>query len=179
MLKTERLILRRFTNLDLDSLHKHRSDKDVMKYLGGVQKIEQVAQRLRAYAEFYDNNGYAMCALIWRKTEEFIGVGGLQASSRVAGETEVGYTIDKKFWGKGIATECTRACLDFGFNKIGLKKVIALTHQANTGSIRVLEKAGMKFEIKTENMGDIWVQYAIEQEEYARDKKTSAPKIHI
>ena len=174
MLKTKRLILRQFTLEDLEVLVKHRSDKTVMKYLGGIQKPKDVKKRLKDYSEFYEKNGYAFCAMIWRKTNEFIGVGGLQKSpsnrkSSNTGETEVGYTVEKRFWGKGIATECTLACLDFGFNTIGLKRIIALTHSENIASIRVLEKAGMKFEAETQNMNETWVQYVISKDEYIRD----------
>lgn len=167
-IETERLTLRKFTTRDLPELIRHRSDKDVMEFLGGIQKPEVVQERLKVYAGFYEKNGYSMCAVFWKETGEFIGVGGLLESKTSKG-TEVGYTVDKKFWGKGIATECTKACLEFGFHKANLDKIIALTHPKNLASRRVLEKAGMNFEKNMENMGETWVQYAILREKYDRN----------
>ncbi len=165
MLETKRLLLRKFTSDDFQPLLHHRSDKDVMKYVGGTQSPEKIKEKLNLYSDFYKKNGYAFCAMIWRETDEFIGVGGLQ-QSEPSFETEVGYTVDKKFWGRGIATECTLGCLEFGFNKINLEKIIALTHSQNIGSIRVLEKAGMKFDKEVKNNNQNWFKYKLLKEEY-------------
>jgi RimJ/RimL family protein N-acetyltransferase len=163
MLETKRLRLRKFTFDDVEALFEHRSDGEVMKFLGGVQDLDTVKAKIKLYSDAFDRDGYAFCVMIWKETNEFIGVGGLQTSPET-GETEVGYTVGKKFWGKGIATECTLGCLEFGFNKIGLQKIIARTHSENAGSIRVLEKAGMKFEKENEKKDGIWVQYALKRE---------------
>ena len=61
-------------------------------------------------------------------------------------EVDLGYRFIKEYWGKGIATESARACIDLGFNSLGLKKMIAMVLPANSGSIRVLEKLNFKYE---------------------------------
>ena len=61
-------------------------------------------------------------------------------------EVDLGYRFIKEYWGKGIATESARACIDLGFNSLGLKKMIAMVLPANSGSIRVLEKLNFKSE---------------------------------
>jgi ribosomal-protein-alanine N-acetyltransferase len=167
MLETKRLILRQFETDDVSELLRHRSDAEIMKYLGGTQNRATVKKRIKLYADFYQKHGYGFCAMIWRETGQFIGVGGIQISA-TSGETEVGYTVDKEFWGRGIATECTIACLDYGFEKLELNKIVALTHPENIGSKRVLEKAGMSLEKETENMGETWLQYMVTKDKYAR-----------
>jgi ribosomal-protein-alanine N-acetyltransferase len=177
VLETKRLILRKFTTDDFDELLEHRSDEEVMKFLGGVQGPEMIREKIELYSAAFERDGHAFCVMIWKETGGFIGVGGLQTSPET-GETEVGYTVDKKFWGKGIATECTLACLEFGFETAGLKKMIARTHSENAGSIRVLEKAGMEFEKENKKKDGVWVQYKISKDEYDGNKKASAPAIY-
>ena len=60
-------------------------------------------------------------------------------------ETEVGYLLDKPFWGKGYATEAARASLQFGFDRFDFSQLIALVHPENNASRRVLEKCGMTY----------------------------------
>ncbi len=163
MLKTDRLLLRRFSNSDFPKVVKHRSDIRIMKYLGGIQSPEKVAERLKTYNDFFDINGYAMCAMIWRETGEFIGVGGLQKLLE-DGETEVGYTVAHKFWNMGIATECTLACLRFGFENKGLNQIGAQTNLENTVSIHVLEKCGLTQQEISRNNGELWLKFLITKE---------------
>jgi RimJ/RimL family protein N-acetyltransferase len=61
-------------------------------------------------------------------------------------EVDLGYRFMKEYWGKGIATESGKACVDLGFNKLELKKMIAMVLPENTGSIHVLEKLNFKYE---------------------------------
>ena len=61
---------------------------------------------------------------------------------------DVGWRINKKYWNKGFATEGAKKCLDYGFNTLGLNKIIATTPILNIKSIRVMEKIGMEKLIK-------------------------------
>ena len=61
-------------------------------------------------------------------------------------EVDLGYRFMKEYWGKGIATESAKACVNLGFNKLRLKRLIAMVLPENTGSIRVLEKLNFEFE---------------------------------
>ncbi|MFV0387652.1 MAG: GNAT family N-acetyltransferase [Pyrinomonadaceae bacterium] len=167
MLESERLILRRFTNKDIDALFAHRSDSEVMVHLGGVQKRNMVVARVETYNNYFDAHGYAMCAMIWKKTGEFIGVGGLQQLFD-DGEVEVGYTLEKEFWGRGIATECTLACLHFGFTKAALETIGAQTSSRNMVSLRVLEKCGFTIEGETVQFGEKWFRLKITKQTWKR-----------
>ena len=60
-------------------------------------------------------------------------------------ETEVGYLLSRRFWGRGYTTEGARAALQFGFERFELEQIIGLVHPENIASQRVLEKAGLKF----------------------------------
>lgn len=59
---------------------------------------------------------------------------------------EVGFELKRPFWGQGLAPEGARACLQFGFDDIGLGRIISVTNPANWRSRRVMEKAGLTFQ---------------------------------
>jgi ribosomal-protein-alanine N-acetyltransferase len=73
-----------------------------------------------------------------------IGWCGLGEFEKIPHETELFYTIAKKFWGKGIGTEIAKAVLEYGLHTVGLKRIVASVNPENTRSVRVLQKAGMK-----------------------------------
>ena len=88
----------------------------------------------------------------WRQscatTSEFIGLLGIQRMSfvlpgRSVPAVEIGWRFNEKSWGKGLATEGARACLDLAFGQFQLPEVVAFTTPANLPSRRVMEKLGM------------------------------------
>jgi len=60
-------------------------------------------------------------------------------------EVDVGYRFMKKFWGFGYATEAALACIEYGFARLDLHRIVGRALPANLGSIKVLEKCGMEF----------------------------------
>ncbi len=75
---------------------------------------------------------------------EIIGWAGLQYLPELD-ETEVGFLLDRPFWGMGFATEAAQASINFGFGQLGLKQIIALVHPGNLASQCVIKKCGMEF----------------------------------
>lgn len=169
MLETERLIIRRFTPDDLETLIELRSDPDVAWGLGGarVQTREFNQSRLQFALDCYEKYGFGMCAMIWRETKEFFGWSGLQPLEDT-GEIEVGYGMAKRFWQRGIGYECAHAWLKFGFETKGLERIVAVALPANKGSWRIMEKCGMKYEKTETHYGSDCVFYAISRTEFSQ-----------
>ncbi len=169
MFETERLIIRRFTFDDLPKLIELRLDEEVIKYLGGrrLQNSEAIKKRLQFYVDCYAKFGYGMCAMIWKETGEMIGWCGLQPLEET-GETEVGYGMIKEFWGKGIGYECAKAWLNYGFKIANAERIVAVADPENTGSWRIMEKCGMKYERTDEHYGMECVFYGISKEEFLK-----------
>jgi ribosomal-protein-alanine N-acetyltransferase len=170
MIETERLIFRKFTDDDLPLLIEQRSDPEVYKYLGGtrMQNPKALAKRIKFYMSCYDSHGFGSCAMLWRDTGEMIGSAGLQPLEDT-GEIEVGYSMIKEFWGRGIGTEAARAWLDHGFTTFGLDRIVGVAQIENLASRHILEKLGMTFE-RTEYHYDIECAfYAISKQEYLRE----------
>jgi ribosomal-protein-alanine N-acetyltransferase len=167
MLETERLLVRKFTPEDLDPLVELRSDDEVIKYLGGrrLQNPEAIAKRLQFYLDCYARFGFGMCALVWKETGEMFGWSGLQPLDGTT-EIEVGYGMIKKFWGMGIGYECARAWIRYGFEKANLERIVAVASPENTGSWRIMEKCGMRYEKTETHYGMECVFYAISKNEW-------------
>jgi RimJ/RimL family protein N-acetyltransferase len=171
MLETERLLHRKFKPDDLDKLIELRSDPEVNQYLGGsrLQNSEAIAKRIQFYFECYDKFGFGVAAMIWKETGEMIGWSGLMPLEDT-GEIEVGYGMKKEFWGKGIGLETARAWLDYGFNKAGLTRIVAVAQPENAGSWRIMEKCGMHYEKTETHYGIECLFYAVAREEFVKLK---------
>lgn len=167
MLETQRLLHRKFTLDDLPKLIELRSDPEVNKYLGGtrLQNPEAIAKRIQVYIDCYDKFGFGVTAMIWKESGEIIGWSGLMPLEET-GEIEVGYGMSKEFWGKGIGLETALAWLDYGFNRAGLEKIVAIAQPENAGSRRIMEKCGMRYEKTEPHYGIECVFYAISKEEF-------------
>ena len=59
---------------------------------------------------------------------------------------EIGYVLNPKFWGRGIASEAVACVLDFGFRKLNLHRIEARFMEENKKSFEVMQRCGMHFE---------------------------------
>ena len=167
MIESDRLIFRRFTLDDLPLLIEQRADPEVNKFLGGtkLQNPEALEKRIRFYMSCYESHGFGMCAMIWKPSGEMIGSAGLQPLDDTE-EIEVGYSMIKEYWGKGIGTEAARAWLEHGFRDHGLERIVAVAHTENCASRRIMEKLGMKYEKAEGHYGAECAFYAIWKDEF-------------
>ena len=150
MLQTNRLTLRRFTMQDLDALASLMSDAQFMRFSRGVLSREQTAAFLERIFEGYRDEAPSQFAVIVRAEDKLIGYCGFfRQIVDDAEEIEIGYRLDPKYWGQGLATEAARAVRDHAFNDLKLDHVISLIHPDNVASRRVAEKNGMTPERET------------------------------
>jgi RimJ/RimL family protein N-acetyltransferase len=147
VLRTERLILRRWTDADRSALAEMNADPEVMKHLypGALSRAETDAMVDRIQ-EHFAARGFGFWALEVPGIVPFAGFVGLAVPRFTAPFTpcvEVGWRIARAQWGQGYATEAARTALAFGFDELGLDEIVAFTVPANTRSRRVMEKLGM------------------------------------
>lgn len=169
LLESERLIYRKLTMDDLPWLIEMRTPEPVARYMGGSkwQNPEALATRLKFYIECYEKFGVGMCGIVIRDTGEMIGTGGLQPLEDT-GEIEVGYALSEKHWRHGYGYECAYAWLTYGFEKMGLERIVAVANPDNTGSWRIMEKCGMKYERTADHYDQETVFYGISRTEFMR-----------
>ncbi len=168
MLETERLIINKITPEDLPWLIEMRAPEAVNRYLGGpkLQSAEALAARLPFYVQCHEKFGFGFCTMTMKSTGEKIGTSGLQPLEDT-GEIEVGYNLSEKYWRQGFGYECAMAWLQYGFEVAGLDRIVAVAHPDNTGSWRIMEKCGMKYERSERHYGFECVLYAISRGEFA------------
>ena len=171
MIETERLIIDRLTPDDLSWLVEMRSPDAVNRYLGGptMQNLEALTKRLEFYLDCYERLGFGFCAMTLKSTGERIGTSGL-VPLEDSGEIEIGYNLSEKFWRQGFGYECAMAWLKYGFEVVGLERIVAVAHPDNKGSWGIMEKCGMHYEKSGFHYNMDVVFYAITREEFMRPK---------
>ncbi len=151
IIETERLFLRTWEEKDIEPFYSMNQDPKVIEYLAGPMDIEQVEDFIQKMKIQQQKRNYSLWAVELKSSGEFIGFIGLNYTDWEAHFTpavEVGWRLDSKYWGNGYAPEGAKACLDYGFNKIGLGEIISFTVPENTNSLRVMDKIGLKRDIK-------------------------------
>jgi RimJ/RimL family protein N-acetyltransferase len=201
LLETERLVLRRFTDGDAGHLFDLDNDPEVMRYLsGGTPTPREViaADILPRFLHYHERvPGFGFWAAIEKATGDFLGWFSFKPPDEdCPDEVELGYRMRRAAWGKGYATEGSRALIRVGFTDMGVRRVIATTYQDNLASRRVMEKAGLTlvrtFRLTPDDLGasgtfhvssdDLWdgddVEYALEKADWERqqaDSKAAPP----
>jgi RimJ/RimL family protein N-acetyltransferase len=130
---------------DAQAFYTMNSDPEVIKYTGdkAFESPEEAHAFITAYSH-YEQYGYGRWAICLKPQGDFIGFCGLKFHPE-PGITEVGYRLQKKYWGQGIATEAATASIHYGFDNLGLSKIYAHVDAKNLASARVLIKCGMHF----------------------------------
>jgi RimJ/RimL family protein N-acetyltransferase len=146
--ETARLLLRRFTEDDVENLFELDSDPEVMRFLTGgrptprdVIENETLPRFLHYYEPF---TGFGFWAAIEKSTGAFLGWFHFRPpEDSPPGDVELGYRLRKSAWGKGFATEGSLALIRKGFTELDVRRVVAGTMAVNLASRRVMEKAGL------------------------------------
>ncbi|MEZ2414485.1 GNAT family N-acetyltransferase [Muriicola sp. E247] len=147
IIETERLVLREITLDDQEEMFKLYSDPEVQKYTGEpvVTSMEEMKKAIELRILNYKKYGYGRWATVLKSGKQFVGWAGL-AYLPEFDEVDLGYRFLPEFWGSGLATEASRAILNYGFDVLKLNKIVAIAMKENKASIRVMEKVGMEFD---------------------------------
>ncbi|MEV4813095.1 GNAT family N-acetyltransferase [Micromonospora avicenniae] len=154
VLGTDRLSLRGWRDNDLDALASLNADPEVMRYIldGSVRDREQSAEGLRKMITDWETRGFGLFAVEVRETGALAGWVGLAVPEflpEVMPAVEIGWRLDRRFWGHGYASEAAAAALRFGFNVCDLDRIISIRHVDNARSARVMAKLGLAYEFST------------------------------
>ena len=149
VIETKRLLLRPLTAADLDDLVALDSDPAVMRYLSGgpatprAVVAAEIIPRSLGFAR--DFPGFGVWAATERATGRFVGWFSFHPDDPAQpDEAALGYRLRREAWGRGYATEGSRALLALGFGALGVTRATATTYEENAGSRRVLEKLGFR-----------------------------------
>ena len=148
VLETDRLTLRRLTLDDAEFIFRLVNDPSWLRFIGdkNVRNLEDAVRYLReGPLDMYERYGFGLYRVEERETGAVAGMCGLIKRDTLP-DADVGYAFLPEFRGKGYAYEAAAAVLEHGHRVFGLKRILAIVSPDNASSIRVLEKAGMKFE---------------------------------
>jgi [ribosomal protein S5]-alanine N-acetyltransferase len=144
-LRTGRLLLRPLEATDLDAMRLVFEDEHVSRYIGDGSVWSEAAVVLwlsRSRAQLAAQ-GFASLAAVEVATGRTIGEAGLILLEG-GPQVELTLTFARDAWGHGYATEAARAVLAWGFQSLGLKRIVAVVHPQNAASLRVIAKLGMR-----------------------------------
>ncbi|MER5475014.1 GNAT family N-acetyltransferase [Streptomyces sp. NPDC002935] len=144
-LRTDRLLLRRWRESDLEPWAAMNADPEVREYLGDLLTPEQSDVSVALMQAEFDKRGYGWWAIETLETGAFIGRVGLDEVDESLPFTgvDVGWRLARSAWGHGYATEAAQAGLAFGFESLGLPEIVASTTVTNVRSQAVMRRLGM------------------------------------
>ena len=148
VLETDRLILRRLSVEDSAFILELVNEPSWLRFIGdrGVRTLEDArGYILKGPVEMYGRHGFGLYLTELKADGAPIGLCGLIKRESLE-DVDIGFAFLPRFWGKGYAYEAAAAVLAYGRSAFGLERLVAITSPDNHGSIKVLEKIGLKFE---------------------------------
>lgn len=137
-IETERLWLQPPQITDLDAFAAIYADADVMRFIkDGTRTRPQTEETLQTLMAVWQQDNIGVWMVIDKTTQQILGLCGFFR------QAELGYVFARSAWGRGIATEAARACLQYGFEVAGYQTIGAGALRENAASIHILQKLGM------------------------------------
>jgi RimJ/RimL family protein N-acetyltransferase len=178
--QSTRLLLRRWHDDDLERLVALFSDPRVARYLsveGRPWPRERTAGVLEHFRRQWQESGFGPWAAVDKRTGRWLGQIGLNELPSWPGpdRVEVGWKLDPSVGGQGLATEGGRAALAYGFEVVGLERIISVARADNAASRRVMDKCGLVFQEERTHKGALVVWYALDRTDWQARQATARP----
>lgn len=145
-LRTERLILRRWSDTDLHALTAMNQDPKVMEFIGPVLSDDENRAMITRAEKSWNGLGYGRFAVEIADTCELIGFIGLaqcKFDSHFTPAVEIGWRLAHRFWNLGYATEGATAVVSWAFDNCEINEIVSFSSILNLSSRRVMEKIGL------------------------------------
>ena len=150
LITTNRFIIRPLAAADSSGIFELDSNPKVHTFLGKnpIKTLAEAENVIQLIQQQYKDLGIGRWAIIEKSTGSFVGWTGFkyitQPINGKANYYDLGYRLIERYWGKGIATETAKACLQYAFENLTLTEVCGICEVENTASRNVLQKCGMK-----------------------------------
>jgi RimJ/RimL family protein N-acetyltransferase len=148
ILETARLSLYKLSLDDVAFILELLNEPAFIQFIGdrGVRSLEDANNYLlKGPLASYESFGFGLWLVRLKSTQESLGICGLIKREALP-DIDIGYAYLARFWSMGYASEAALAVKDYAMQVLGIKRLVAITDQDNGGSIKVLEKIGMKYE---------------------------------
>lgn len=154
--ETNRMVLSHLSADDAAFIFELLNTPGWLQFIGdrGIKTLQDAEQYiLNGPVKSYENNGFGLMAVRLKDSHEAIGICGLIKRSGLD-DIDIGFAFLPAYNAKGYAAEAAHATLDYGFENVGLNRIVAITNEDNIHSIRLLKKIGMQYERKILLDGD-------------------------
>jgi ribosomal-protein-alanine N-acetyltransferase len=171
-LRTQRLWLRPIAAADRGALHALWTEPAVRRFLWDDRVIDlaTVDGVIERSAASFAGEGFGLYALREAGRAALLGVAGIHRL-QPGGEPELLYSLAPPCWGRGLASEASRALIADAFERLGFTRVLARTDVPNLASIEVMKRLGMKYQGESEEGGLPTVSYTLAREDWQRDSR--------
>lgn len=148
-IETKRLILRRFTARDYESVfHNIESDHVMTKYLTwqASDELATAVAVVDGWVKSYEKDDFYHWAIVPKDIAEPIGAISAVGVDEHLSRIEIGYCIGSSWWHRGYASEALAAIIPFFFEQVKVNRIQGLHDVANPNSGKVMLKCGLKYE---------------------------------
>ena len=147
-LETDRLIFRAINQGDVEDMFEYSSDPKTSQFLlWDVHKSQRHTEEIvNIILSKYRSGEYNDWALVLKQNHKMIGTCGFTKIDAENSLVEIGYVLNPKYWGMGLATEAVRRIIEFSFETLRVNRVESKFIFGNNASLAVMNKVGMKFE---------------------------------
>ena len=145
---SSRLGFRTWLDDDIQQMTLLNADEEVMEFFPFLPSKEQTIEFIRRMQNQYSESGFCYFPVDDLKSKNFIGFIGLSIQKFDSDFTpcvDIGWRMNKKYWGKGLATEGALECIEFAKNHLQLDRIYSMASKTNSKSIKVMEKIGMTY----------------------------------
>jgi [ribosomal protein S5]-alanine N-acetyltransferase len=164
VIETERLLLRHMTLEDTQPLLRIWGSPEAMRLFPGTWNFDDMRTAIERNIERYERDGHGLYAVVLKTSGDVAGDCGLvKQDINGSMELEVGYHMRPDLWGRGLATEAPRGCMNYAFETLRTKRLVSMIRPENIASRRVAEKNGLKLERTVFWRGYQHCIYSIEQ----------------
>lgn len=164
-LSSGRLDFRRIQMADLNEIYRLRSDSVVLKYLDipMAKNKKDAADHINMINNGIIENKWILWGIFLKNNHHLIGTISLWNIDLPSFSAEIGYALLPDFHRQGYMSEAVATVLDFGFRRIGFQEIDAITHIANTASVRLLEKYNFQLDVEFDPLDNQMVRYFLQQ----------------
>ena len=141
--RTDRLVLRRWTNNDVAPFAEINADPEVMRYFPSTVTFDETEAMIDRIETHFDEHGFGLWAVeIDGRLAGFTGLNTTSFDTPMGAHVEIGWRFATWAWGQGYATEAAQGALRIGFDR-GLSTIYSFTTETNVRSENVMRRIGM------------------------------------
>lgn len=148
VIEASRVRLRHIENADIDSLYDIFSDAEAMRFFGSLpfSERDEAVNYLAEINENFQKKTHFQWGIALKSDDKIIGTSTIFHTDEKHRRAEIGYALNREFWGKGYVTEALNSLFKFAFDELNLHRIEADVDPRNNASIKILEKFGFQKE---------------------------------